>query len=178
MIQKKICMVGAFGVGKTSLVARYVFSRFSEKYQTTIGVKIDKKVLEVEGQPMTMVLWDLAGEDALTTVRPAQLKGSAGFLLVADGTRRNTLDAAKSLLERAREGAGDVPFLLVLNKADIRDQWEVTDDDIRALEAESWPMMFASAKDGSGVEELFHKLAAAMLKEHRGESWRTADESA
>ena len=76
MIQKKICMVGAFGVGKTSLVSRYVHSIFSEKYQTTVGVKIDKKVVQSRGAEVTLVLWDLAGEDALTTVRPSQLKGA------------------------------------------------------------------------------------------------------
>ena len=86
MIQKKICMIGSFGVGKTSLVARFVRSIFSEKYQTTVGVKIDKKVVEVGGQQVTLVLWDIAGEDALTTVRVSQLRGASGYILVVDGS--------------------------------------------------------------------------------------------
>ena len=88
MIQKKVCMIGSFGVGKTSLVARFVRSIFSEKYQTTVGVKIDKKILEVGDKQVTLVLWDIAGEDALTTVRPSQLRGASGYILVVDGLRR------------------------------------------------------------------------------------------
>ena len=165
MIQKKICMVGAFGVGKTSLVARFVFSIFSEKYQTTIGVKIDKKQIEVDGQDITLMLWDLAGEDALTQIRPPHLKGAAGFILVADGCRRSSLEAAQSLQGRVQEAAGAVPFVLVVNKADLRDTWEVQPADLDPLIAQNWPVLFASAKSGEGVEELFRELAVRMLKE-------------
>jgi small GTP-binding protein len=173
MIQKKICMVGAFGVGKTSLVARYVHSIFSEKYQTTVGVKIDKKQVVIDGQDVTLMLWDLAGEDALTQVKPAHLKGSSGYLLVVDGTRRNTLDTAISLQQRAHEAAGDVPFLLVLNKADIKDTWQVTDGDLQPLIDRGWTLLETSAKNGERVEALFHELASRMLRKD-DDSKRTA----
>jgi len=100
MIQKKICMVGSFGVGKTSLVARYVKSIFSDKYLTTLGVKIDKKSLSVDGEEVNLMLWDLAGEDALTVIKPMQLRGASGYILVADGCRASTLDAAIDLQSR------------------------------------------------------------------------------
>ncbi len=164
MIQKKICMVGAFGVGKTSLVARYVHSIFSEKYQTTVGVKIDKKQLVVNGQDVMLMLWDLAGEDALTQVKPAHLKGASGYLLVADGTRRNTLDTAVNLQQRALEATGDVPFLLILNKADVKDTWQVTDGDLQPLRDRGWTLLEASAKSGERVEEMFRELASLMLR--------------
>jgi len=164
MIQKEVCMVGAFGVGKTSLVARYVHSIFSEKYQTTVGVKIDKKQVVIDGQDVTLMLWDLAGEDALTQVKPAHLRGSSGYLLVVDGTRRNTLDTAINLQRRAQDAAGDVPFLLVLNKADIKDTWEVTDGDLQPLLDRGWTLLEASAKNGERVEALFHELGSRMLR--------------
>ena len=164
MIQKKICMVGAFGVGKTSLVARFVFSIFSEKYQTTLGVKIDKKQLTVDGQEMTLMLWDLAGEDGITQVKPAYLRGAAGYILVADGCRAATLDAARDLQRRAAEAAGAVPYVLVVNKGDLREQWEVKEASLEELRAQGWQLRFTSAKTGDGVEELFLDLAAAMLK--------------
>jgi small GTP-binding protein len=166
MIQKKICMVGAFGVGKTSLVARYVYSIFSEKYQTTVGVKIDKKQVVIDGQDVTLMLWDLAGEDALTQVKPAHLRGSSGYLLVVDGTRRNTLDTAVSLQQRAQEAAGDVPFLLILNKADIKDTWQVTAGDLQPLIDRGWILLEASAKNGDRVEALFHELTSRMLRKN------------
>jgi small GTP-binding protein len=170
MIQKKICMVGSFGVGKTSLVARFVQSIFSEKYQTTVGVKIDKKQIVVNGQDVTLMLWDLAGEDALTTVKPSHLKGSSGYLLVVDGTRRNTLDVAIDLQRRAEEATSGAPFLLILNKADLRDTWEITDDDLKVVTACGWTVVEASARSGDQVEFLFHELATRMLrKDHVGE---------
>jgi small GTP-binding protein len=164
MIQKKICMVGAFGVGKTSLVARYVHSIFSEKYQTTVGVKIDKKQLVVDGQDVMLMLWDLAGEDALTQIKPAHLKGASGYLLVVDGTRRNTLETAVNLQQRAQEAAGEVAFLVILNKADVKDTWQVTDGDLQPLRDRGWTLLEASAKNGERVEEMFHELARRMLR--------------
>ena len=166
MIQKKICMVGAFGVGKTSLVARYVRSIFSDKYQTTVGVKIDKKVVRSRGEEVTLMLWDLAGEDALTTVKPAQLKGASGYILVVDGLRRQTLDAVIDLQRRVTGAIGAVPFVCVLNKADLRDAWEVQPGDVEPLAAQHWALVETSAKSGAGVEELFQTLTDAMMQEH------------
>ena len=87
MIEKKICMLGASGVGKTSLVSRFVSSIFSDKYLTTVGVKVDKKVVAVDDTQVTLLLWDIYGQDEFQTVKPAYLRGASGYLLVADGTR-------------------------------------------------------------------------------------------
>lgn len=168
MIQKKICMVGAFGVGKTSLVARFVQTLFSEKYQTTVGVKIDKKVVSVGPEEVTLVVWDLAGEDALTQVRPTHLRGASGYILVVDGTRRSTLDTARSLHDRAQEATGDVPFVLVVNKTDLRDEWEINEQDMTECSSRGWSVMTASAKTGETVERLFLELASRMLEEDHG----------
>jgi small GTP-binding protein len=165
LIQKKICMVGAFGVGKTSLVARFVRSIFSNKYLTTLGVKIDKKALMIDGQEMTLMLWDLAGEDALTQIKPMQLRGSSGYILVADGCRASTLEAAIDLQSRVEAELGKLPFTCVVNKADLRETWEVDAGALDRLSALGWPMLLTSAKSGQGVEELFQELAARTLQE-------------
>jgi len=166
VIKKKICMVGAYGVGKTSLVSRFVNSIFSEKYQTTVGVKIDKKVVQHVTGEVTLMLWDLAGEDAVTTVRPAHLKGSAGYILVMDGLRRNTLTVAIDLQGRASEAAGNVPFVCVVNKADVRESWEIQQADLDDLVARGWTVVETSAKTGTAVEELFQTLTDRMMQEH------------
>ncbi len=166
MIQKKICMVGAFGVGKTSLVSRFVRSIFSEKYHTTVGVKIDKKVVVTETGEVTLVLWDLAGEDALTTVRPTHLRGSSGYILVLDGTRRGTLDVALDLQRRVTETVGAVPFVCVINKADLRDSWELQQADVDELGRRGWAVIETSAKTGAAVEEMFSALTRAMMQMH------------
>ncbi len=165
MIQKKVCMVGAFGVGKTSLVARFVKSIFSDKYHTTVGVKIDKKALTIDGQEMTLMLWDLAGEDALTQVKSTQLRGSSGYILVADGCRASTLEAAIDLHSRVEGELGKVPFTCVVNKADLRETWEVDAAALERLSGQGWTMLLTSAKSGEGVETLFEELAGRMLQE-------------
>ena len=163
MIQKKLCMIGAFAVGKTSLVARFVKSIFSEKYLTTVGVKIDKKSLSVGDQEMTLMLWDLAGEDEFIQMRTSYLRGSAGYFLVADGTRRATLDKAIELQQRAENEIGNVPFILLINKSDLKDEWEIQDSEIAALTAEGWVVFETSAKTGVNVEEVFQLIGEKMI---------------
>ena len=159
MIQKKICMLGAFSVGKTSLVRRYVSSVFSDAYLTTVGVKIDKRVIDLDGREVTLILWDIAGEDDVSTVRLSYLRGSAGFVLVADGTRARTLDVARSLQSRVRAELGEVPFTLLVNKSDLAEQWTIADAELDALRAAGWSVRRTSAKSGDGVEEAFRELA-------------------
>ncbi len=159
MIQKKICMVGAFAVGKTSLVARFVKSTFSEKYLTTVGVKIDRKDLTLDAQAVTLMLWDLAGEDEFNTVQTSYMRGSAGLLIVADGTRAATLDKALELRDRAFAALGPIPWLLVVNKADLADQWEITQAKLDDLAASGVPILRGSAKTGEGVEAAFSEIA-------------------
>jgi len=168
LIQKKVCMVGAFGVGKTSLVARFVRSIFSDKYLTTLGVKIDKKALNIDGEDVTLMLWDLAGEDALTQVKSIQLRGSSGYILVADGCRASTLEAAIDLQSRVEAELGSVPFTCVVNKADLRENWEVDAAALERLSGLGWTLLLTSAKTGEGVEALFEGLAVRMLQEKEG----------
>jgi small GTP-binding protein len=164
MLQKKVCMLGAFAVGKTSLVARFVRSIFSEKYYTSIGVKIDKKELLVGTQPVSLILWDLAGEDDFLQVRMSYMRGAAGYLLVVDGTRRATLDTALRLQERVEAAIGSVPFVVVLNKADLGVGWELGDETLTTLRERGWEVTKTSARSGAGVEEAFLTLAKKMLE--------------
>jgi small GTP-binding protein len=162
-IQKKVCMVGAFAVGKTSLVARFVHSMFSEKYHTTIGVKVDKKTVDIDGRRVNLILWDLAGEDDFNTVRTSHLRGASGYLLVIDGTRRETLTTALDLQQRVEREVGPLPFHLLVNKSDLIDEWQLSDDDLSALASRGWHVTKTSAKTGTAVEEAFHDLARAIL---------------
>jgi hypothetical protein len=160
VIKKKICMVGMYGVGKTSLVRRFVESIYEDRYLTTIGVKIDKKTVAVDGQDVMLAIWDMAGEDEIAQARLSHLRGAEGYILVADGTRRATLDKAVDLNRRIGASIGDLPFVLVVNKNDLRDQWEVQPADLDSL---GWRVYESSAKTGEGVEELFQTLAGRIL---------------
>jgi len=163
MLQKKICMLGSFSVGKTSLVRRFVESIFSDAYQTSIGVKIDKKVVRSGNEDVTLVLWDIHGEDVYQKIRMSYLRGMSAYLLVVDGTRRQTLDDALALNERVVEEAGKVPAILVINKSDLAEKWEIDAARESELTAAGWTIIRTSAKTGDSVEEVFSKLTAAML---------------
>ena len=157
--QKKICLLGSFAVGKTSLAERFVQSMFSDRYRTTVGVRIHKKELQVGDEPLDLIIWDLAGEDELIVLRAAYLRGAAGYLLVADGTRPDTLDKAIDLQRRARAELGDVPFILVVNKTDRSDAWAIPDDALENLSTNGWQVIRASARSGAGVGDAFHEIA-------------------
>lgn len=161
-VSKKVCLLGAHSVGKTSLVRRYVMSIFDEKYLTTVGVKVDKKVVEVAGHEVTLVIWDLAGEDEYNIVKSSHLRGASGYILVVDGTRRRSLDTVVDLHARAVEALGNVPVILAINKSDLSDEWQISEDEARAALA-SIPCFRTSALDGSNVEALFTTLAQAMV---------------
>ena len=163
MIQKKVCMLGAFAVGKTSLVARYVKSVFSEKYLTTVGVKVDKKDVTVDDRDVSLMLWDINGQDDYQAVQQSYLRGTSGYLLVVDGTRRATLETVSKLQQVVESVAGPVPFVVVLNKADLSQEWQVDERGLMKLADRGWPIVRTSAKTGEGVEETFTKLTRAML---------------
>jgi small GTP-binding protein len=163
MIQKKVCVLGSFGVGKTSLVRRYVQSIFSDTYLTTVGVKVDKKALTVGSEEVTLVLWDIAGEDDINAIRMSYVRGAGGYFLVADGTRAETLEIAKSIQTRVSAEVGAVPFLLLLNKSDLQESWDLSREPVEALESAGWTVMRTSAKTGDNVEEAFQELARRMV---------------
>jgi small GTP-binding protein len=163
MLQKKVCMLGSFSVGKTSLVRRFVESIFDETYHTTIGVKVDKKVVSVNGESVTLMLWDIYGEDVFQKMRMSYLRGMAGYLLVADGTRRQTLADALALHERIVQEIGKLPAVLVLNKDDLKDQWEIDPAQEATLAETGWTVRHTSAKTGEAVENVFLHLGQAML---------------
>ncbi|ABA20505.1 Small GTP-binding protein domain protein [Trichormus variabilis ATCC 29413] len=164
MIQRKICMVGAFATGKTSLVARFVYSIFSEKYQTTVGVKIDKKIVNLPENPVNLIIWDIYGEDELQKLQMSYMRGCSGYLLVVDGTRKNTLETAYRLQNSLEANFGRIPFVLVMNKWDITDEWEVDPAEINSLINKGWNVVETSAKTGIGVEEVFQILAQKIME--------------
>jgi hypothetical protein len=164
MIQKKVCMLGTFAVGKTSLVRRFVESIYSDKYHTTIGVKIDKKLVQLENSELMLILWDIEGTETEFELRKSYLRGAAGYLLVADGTRQDTLYKALALQTRVEETVGPLPFLLLMNKADLADQWSISERETTALNEKGWEVIQTSAKTGLGVEEAFHALAKKLAE--------------
>lgn len=159
-ISRKIILLGDFAVGKTSTVARSVRNTFSDTYLTTVGVRVDSKAMMLDDDlQLRLVLWDIAGANTLDQLRSNYVMGAHGILLVADGTRAETVDTALGLREQAWRLLGrEVPSVLMLNKSDLADAWTVSQDRIRELQSRL-PTFTASAKLATGVEEAFAALA-------------------
>ena len=163
-LQKKVCLVGVPAVGKTSLVRRFVEGLFSEDYLTTIGVKIDRTTVDVDGREVRLIVWDVAGDDAMTPIRETYLRGAHGILFVADGTRAITLERALALRDRFASSLGPVPCVLAVNKADLTDDWETDADRLDAVRDSGVPVLVTSARTGDGVAEAFEALARRALE--------------
>jgi small GTP-binding protein len=159
----KLCMLGDFGVGKTSLVSRFVHTTFSEKYLTTIGVKVDSKEVALAGRaPCKLVIWDIAGRSQLDALNMTYLRGASALLLVADGTRERSLHAVLNLLMQSRTLLPDAAVVLAVNKLDLVEQWEVAPAALAELRR-TLPVHETSARSGEGVEAMFADMATRLV---------------
>lgn len=169
---KKICLMGASGVGKTSLVKRFVEGKFDDTYRTTIGVHIDSKSVICDEEQVKLIIWDLEGKDDLRSEYPATyLDGAQGYMLVADVTRPDTLDVAKGLLStimRHRNEENEPPFVLLLNKQDLVHVSSVTKQ-AKINFGNDISLFKTSTKLDEGVQQAFNCLVRQMLEVDRGE---------
>ena len=165
MILKKITMLGMYAVGKD--ITGQTFSLavfFDEKYHTTIGVKSrQKRFVQVNDQDVTLMLWDVAGAEDHFTVPTSFIRGSAGYLLVIDGTRVESLDCGLDLVAQVESNLGKIPFVAILNKTDLVHQWQLRDENLQSLTALGCPVIRSSALTGEGVEDAFHTLAGLLV---------------
>lgn len=167
-ISKKVCLLGDFAVGKTSLVRQFVYSVFDDRYLSTIGVKVSRKVVATprgdDVAELTLMLWDLAGAEEFDGVRASYLRGSAGALLVCDVTRRGTLDTLHAYAADLRSVAPGAPVILAANKSDLADRREISEDQVAAVARELLgPYYLTSAKSGAGVEDAFRHLGRLVI---------------
>jgi GTPase SAR1 family protein len=190
MFEKKVCLFGAHGVGKRSLTSRFRDNTQAERYTATIGVQICKKVVVVGSQSLTMAIRDVADLDNSSMAFMNYSRGMSAYLLVADGTRPSTLERAREIYQQicsfeepppsVEEISGaephankpyvqfpyrEVPFILLLNKSDLVEQWRIDESNLEMLAKKGWPVSVVSAKENEGLEEAFLSLGRRMLSE-------------
>lgn len=158
MISKKIVITGHFGVGKTSLFNRFLTNTFNEKYLTTIGVRVDKKSLLIDGQEISLVIWDLAGEVSQEKVPRSYFLGASAIIYVFDLSRPATFSRLEDDLVYINSVLPNVLIRKVGNKKDL-----VSDQTLKDIHAQTQPYFFTSARTGENVEELFEGIARALL---------------
>jgi GTPase SAR1 family protein len=181
MLQKKICLLGARGVGKRTIMSRFESNLSSGDYQAAIGVQIAKKAVVVGTQTITMMVWDVADHEGFEATEMSYARGMSGYFLVADGTRPPTLERAYHIYEQLYSFEQPppaepdpsvpyiqfpfrkIPFVLLLNKSDLAEQWRFEDRFLDVLTGRGWPVLKSSAKEDQGVEEAFLSLCQKML---------------
>lgn len=160
MISKKVILTGSFGVGKTSLFNQFIFKTFSDKYLTTIGVKVNKRVVTIDDQEVSILLWDIAGEISQDKVPNSYFLGASAIIYVVDLNRPITFQNAKTDLDHLKKIIPDSLIKVVGNKIDL-----IEEDKIEELKS-IMPVpcdIFTSAKNGINVEDLFSQLASELL---------------
>ncbi|HYU05561.1 MAG TPA: Rab family GTPase [Thermoplasmata archaeon] len=172
VLKAKVCLVGDLAVGKTSLIRRFVLDAFEDRYQTTLGAKVTKKVLQipmvdedVEAR-MDLTIWDIMGQPGFQELlREAYFYGARGVLAVADLTRRSTLIDLAGWIDGVEKVVGRVPVLIAINKADLEDHADYGEKEIRGI-AEAYDADFirTSAKTADGVEEAFQRLGTVVAR--------------
>ncbi|MGB6267959.1 MAG: Rab family GTPase [Olleya sp.] len=165
-ISKKIVLIGHFGVGKSSLIRRFVEDTFSEDYKVTIGVHVLKKEVSIpkSNHDITLVIWDLEGNDDITNTRPSYLLGTSAFLYVFDMTRPTTYEKLEFDLDYIKQRYPNIPMKVIGNKKDL-----VTNDFIKQNNNVFGRFVdfYTSAKSGKKVAEVFYNLAEAILIEEQ-----------
>jgi small GTP-binding protein len=167
-LHKKVCLLGDFSVGKTSLVRRFVEARFDERYLSTIGVKVDRKVVELNSSrgpvALTLMLWDLAGGPDLGPVVPSYYRGAAGAVIACDLTRPETLGGVIGYASGFREANPAAHLVMAANKVDLVEERRLSDEELAAVAGEQKAALFlTSAKTGEQVEAMFQKLGALLV---------------
>ncbi|MFY7740302.1 MAG: Rab family GTPase [Flavobacterium sp.] len=158
---KKVVLVGHFGVGKSSLMRRFVQNTFSDNYIVTIGVHILKKEIKIEELNLTLVIWDIEGKDDIQKVRSSYLLGTSGFIYVIDPTRSQTYERFNEEIDFIKTTYPTSKIVSVANKSDLIDIEEFK----KLLEQENISIdYFASAKEGIEVENLFQTIGLKMVK--------------
>lgn len=168
----KVCLVGESGVGKTSLIRRFVLDVYGDAYVKTIGTKVTRRevlVFPPNGPPVNvnLLIWDIMGDKGFRDIlQRAYFAGARGVLAVADVTRAPTLGALESWIESAKETAESVPVLIAGNKSDLSQEAQVVPGDLEDFANDiggSW--MATSAKTGDNVAGAFRRLAVTIAAE-------------
>lgn len=168
-LQKKVCLLGEFAVGKTSLVYRFVEGSFSDKYLSTIGTKISRKRLAVPAGnntvDLTMLIWDLAGGEKFSSLMQNYYRGATGAILVCDLTRPETLQALPEYAQNFWSVNRAAPLVVVGNKVDLLNERAVSNDALAEVAARlQAPWYLSSAKTGEHVEAVFEILGRRILE--------------
>ncbi|MBT8305151.1 MAG: GTP-binding protein [Bacteroidia bacterium] len=160
---KKVVLLGHFGVGKTSLMRRFVENAFSEEYKVTLGVQIQKKEVNIsERKKLSMIIWDIEGNTTIKNTRLSYLLGTSGFIYVFDATRIDTFNDINDEIDYLTKQYPKAKIKTIANKVDLINVQGLKDLlNNKQIQCD----YFTSAKTGKMVNEMFEALAKEIIKE-------------
>jgi len=168
-IKRKVCLIGDWGVGKTSLIRKYVFDQFDDKYIVTLGTKVTKKRVkfkksEEEIIDLNMMIWDIMGQEDFKKIQLLAYKNANGALIVCDLTRRETLDHIPKWRDELFSITGEIPLVVLANKCDLTEQGKFTATELTEVSNGIKAQCFiTSAKTGENVETAFKKIGVKLI---------------
>lgn len=163
LLRRKICVLGATGVGKSSLVRRFVDREFDDDYRQTIGVTISRGTLAFDEVSLELMLWDYEGTEPGSQYSRSFISGASGLVFVVDATRPKTLDHLLEAQVKGRGYTSSRPSVLVVNKSDLTHGFALTKEQLDRAGQLDWFIIQASAKSGDNVDDAFMRLGQLML---------------
>jgi len=162
MIRKKILLIGDFGVGKSSLIKRYIDNEFSDKYKTTIGVKISKKIIYIDNIETELLIWDIEGATPVKEIPSSYFKGASGAIFVCDVSRKETIGMLQHHIDNFLSVNNQAKYVIAYNKSDLLQEKETT----TLLATLNSYEFLVSAKTDFNVTRLFKTLAKEMIEQY------------
>ncbi len=160
----KIVMLGDEAVGKTSIIVQHVEKRFEESYKMTIGTDISAKLMEIGGQNIYLLIWDIGGQKKYKILRDSYLRGAFGAIIVYDVTNKNTYNHIIDWYDEAIQYCGKIPTILVGNKIDLTNKVISKEDGIKMAKEINAEFYETSAKTGESVNNVFATLVDKIIE--------------
>jgi small GTP-binding protein len=169
VISQKVCLVGDFGVGKTSLIRQFVDRQFSDQYLSTVGVKISRKLVsipDITQAQLQLIVWDIEGSTRFKAIAPTYLQGAKGAVIIADVTRESSIQNLEDHVQLFRSVCPKSSLIMALNKIDLmedNERDEIFQEISTKFSSLKIPVYATSAKTGENVDKIFQSLATQML---------------
>lgn len=160
----KVCLLGDKAVGKTSTIKRFVYSLFDDKYISTVGTNVEKKQINIGENTISLMVWDILGEEGFDKLRSAYYSGARGGIFVCDATQRTSLYNIDNWIKSLFAVTGKIPVIIFCNKWDLKEK-NVDLEEVKIM-ADTYNALYltTSAKTGENVDEGFNRLSKKILE--------------
>jgi small GTP-binding protein len=162
-VRVKVCLLGDKAVGKTSTIKRFVYKVFDDRYISTVGTNVEKKQVIIGPNAVSLMVWDILGEEGFDTLRSAYYSGAKGGIFVCDVTNKNSLDSIDKWVKALFAVSGEIPVIIFCNKWDLKSRAINLEEVKLVADRYNAPYLTTSAKTGESVDKGFHMLAQSIL---------------